>query len=339
VNKNLSQNTNTVTIEMHRTLQSVVNLISKCLAPDIISIVFFRNNHLFSVSNDNAINNTETVINDPNNKHEEHHRFVLMHRKIKVFETEKLVVKTGKEIGFIDIGYEGYKAFSGEEKLLLENIASITQETIEKHLEAQKMVDVFTNIVHKIIHDLKNPFTSIALTTEVMKRKAEEAGTIEALTTKLQATNNRVFNHLEKLLQIFPAKRETFKLQITKIDVNALLDEIRIENFNNLPQLRGKLEFVTDKEIIKEAIILVITHFDILDTDISELDAVNSDNFVSLSIVRRQKTKEFMHRNIDFAETNALLIAIKLIELVDGKVKHGYDQDDNSYRVQITLSV
>lgn len=134
--------------------------------------------------------------------------------------------------------------------------------TAEKHAESQQLQKVFTDFLHKAVHDLKNPLTSIALTSELLKRKANDTQTIIRLAAQLEKASERVFSNLEQLKSVLPLENNSFKLEIQEINAEALLTDIQHHFHKSKITVENRLNthFHADYQRLKEAISQLIDH-------------------------------------------------------------------------------
>ncbi len=337
-NKKLAFSNITSIFELRYALKSTLKLVDICLNPDVVSFVLVQRDQLWLISNLSAIHGTAIALEQSADCVALYESLAIEHKSLACFHTSKLSIRKDEITGFLSIGFEMSTPLNEKSAEIFKHISEIATNTIEKHLESQKLIDVFSDIIHKSIHDLKNPFTSISLTTEILRKKIKDPKTIEVVLDKLQSTNNRVFRSLEKLLNIFPTKKESFKLKLETVGVNDVLQEIKRDHFKNLPNSTDSLNLLTDKKILKEALSLIFTHLSIIEKEVTQIKMHTSESTNHIMILGTNARSGSSINNCLPSETNAFVIAQKLLEMLDGKVVSNYANDDSSYSLCIQLS-
>jgi|GEM_PF-2612443 len=257
---------------------------------------------------------------------------------IKLYCSTPILSKKEEILGAIIIIDKQKDNLSPIETTLLESIAQMAAIVLEKHFETEKIKKVFTDFLHKTVHDLKNPFTSIALTAELLKRKADDSKTVNTLSQRIEKANDRIFNNLERLKSAFPIHNSSFKLNVQEISLPQLLEQIKQDFTEGNTTVRNEKEIAIygDPHRLKEAFIHLSQHLSKL-SDINNLHFTlgEKENHIEISI------SNYPNENFELLtnepQSNALSIAKTLIEMHKGKISTALNPQTGSYCFYISL--
>lgn len=233
-----------------------------------------------------------------------------------------MLSKSEKIIGFFAVANETSREFSPDEVLLLEDFAKLTSEIAEKHNAAQKLQEVFTDFVHKTVHDLKNPFTTISLTTELLKRKADDVKLVASFSQRLENANNKVLMNLERLKSAFPLTSENFRLNIEEINVEKLLLKVNEKiNLKAATTNEVKDKLYGDYRRLTEALVQLTIHLSTVSKDLANLSlkAFVKEN-QAIFAVSNAGTDDNQTEERELTKSTHLSIAKKLIQMHYGEV-------------------
>ncbi|WAC40460.1 histidine kinase dimerization/phospho-acceptor domain-containing protein [Pedobacter sp. SL55] len=236
-----------------------------------------------------------------------------------------LMSSTANRIGALILTYNKLKTFTTDEISTVSHFAQITANTIEKDLEIQNMQKTFTDFLHKTIHDLKNPLTSIALTAELLKKKSEDPKMILGFSDKLDRASKRLFSNLEDLKTTFPlAEQSSFKLSVTEINLSTLVSDIK----NSCPAIHINIK--------KDNPVVIYGDYSKLKQAITQLIAAKNCNTIDIELHTRENNSEIKIYNTETTNVSdaAFLIGKLLIEMHRGKIEN----QENGYLVCFPLN-
>lgn len=240
----------------------------------------------------------------------------------KSYASNTLCTKTGITIGFLAIVGSPDREYTPEELSLIDDFANLAAETFERHDTNQKLQEVFTDFVHKTVHDLKNPFTTISLTTELLKRKADDTKLVTSFSQRLENANNKVLTNLERLKSAFPLTSENFKLNIQKINVAELLLEVKKQiNIEAVTTNDLNEKIYGDYRRLTEALVQLTIHLSVLSKNLTYLSLkayIKEDQ--AIFAVSNAITQDKQIENAESADSTHLSIARKLIQMHYGEV-------------------
>lgn len=257
---------------------------------------------------------------------------------IKLYGSTPILSKKGDTLGAI-IAIDNQKdSFRPTEIISFENIAQMAALILEKHFETQKIKKVFTDFLHKTVHDLKNPFTSISLTTELLKRKADDSKTVTALAERIEKANDKVFSNLERLKSAFPIHHSSFKLKVAEINLSQLLEQIKQDLTEYDVTTKNEKEIIVygDPHRLKDALLYLSQHLSILSgLNSIHLTTTEKENLIEIRITNHP-TEHFESLE-DEPQSNPLAIAKTLIEMHKGKINTAQNPQTGNYCFYISL--
>ncbi|WP_113662287.1 sensor histidine kinase [Pedobacter nanyangensis] len=257
---------------------------------------------------------------------------------LKFYCSTPILSKKGDTLGAI-IAIDSRKDdLNATEIALFENIAQIAAPILEKHFETQKIKKVFTDFLHKTVHDLKNPFTSIALTAELLKRKADDSKTVNTLAQRIEKANDRIFNNLERLKSAFPIHNSSFKLNVQEIILSQLLAQVKQDFTEGNAMVKNEKEIAIygDPHRLRAAFTHLLQH-------LSKLSGINNIHFTlteketHTEIAITNYPNENFELSTNEPQSNALSIAKTLIEMHRGKISTAQNPQTGSYCFYISL--
>ncbi|WP_461485057.1 histidine kinase, partial [Pedobacter sp.] len=315
-----------------------------------LCLTIFKNNHqTFIYSNKplsvSDLNCEEGILleslNDQGLFIKDNYPFLGIPPEIKFYASSPLISSTGNKIGILAVLDLKERKLSSNHILSLTSFSKIISDTIENHLKNQKVQQVFSDFLHKGVHDLKNPLTSISLAAEILARKANDAATVVQLAQQLGKANKRLVFKLNALKAISPINHENFKLDTKEINLNNFLKAIK----DNYPQLEiiilagSETNIYADEKRLLEAINKIINYFLPTTNSTEPKLFIKSYEENSLAVIELADTlneKGFI-TNENQINSTTLTIAKMLIEMQQGKIRITNHQELNNYRLYISL--
>lgn len=112
----------------------------------------------------------------------------------------------------------------------LSSLASLTIDILEIRAACRLATQVQTDLTNKTVHDLKNPNTTISLSTELIKRKADDIEIVNNFADRIKSATNSILANIDHLMDISQLENSNFRLNIQEVDVAHLL-QLAIHDF------------------------------------------------------------------------------------------------------------
>lgn len=149
---------------------------------------------------------------------------------VRFYAGAPLKTKEGFKIGTVCVLDTVPRDASEDQLKMLESLSSIVVDELELRLAARKAVRVQTDMVNRVVHDLKNPNTTIKLSAELIRMKAGDAEIVKNLSGRIISAADSVLTNLNNLLDISQAENGNVSIVLEPYDLCSVLDEMK----NNL---------------------------------------------------------------------------------------------------------
>ncbi len=159
--------------------------------------------------------------------------FVTMDNGIRFYAGAPLKTKEGLKLGTVCVLDVEPRKVTTKQLQMLETLSSIVMDELELKLTTRKALHTQTEMMNRIVHDLKNPNTTISLSAELIKRKANDPKIVIDFADRIKNASNNVLICLNNLLDLSQIENANFKLEIKEIDILEVLNTV-IRNFELL---------------------------------------------------------------------------------------------------------
>ncbi|WP_113639441.1 sensor histidine kinase [Nubsella zeaxanthinifaciens] len=241
----------------------------------------------------------------------------------KTYAAAKLTTNDSLTRGYFFISKSDDSEFSEKDFTLLNSFLQLINETIDDYEEQDKLTDVFNDFVHKSVHDLKNPLTSILLTTELLKRKNDDPTIVMKFADKLENASKRLFENLDHLKAAFPTDDRSFKLAINEVDLKKLLSEVTANQNTALVFNAEKTVIYADANRLKQAFGNLIS-----------IIPQHLEQSIMVETAADEIKISLKHHGLHHHKQTKFLIARTLIEMHKGKITDGED----TYYISLPLA-
>ena len=110
---------------------------------------------------------------------------------------------------------------------ILKSLATMVMDKLETRISIRKTLQAHDDRLHVLIHDLKNPMTTISLQSELMSRITGVDEKITLIAGKINAQSKNIINKLNHILSSAKSVRGTYKLQKEKLNIPDVFREIK----------------------------------------------------------------------------------------------------------------
>jgi signal transduction histidine kinase len=153
------------------------------------------------------------------------------------FAAAPILSPDGFDIGLIYVADDQHKQATEKQLNMLKLLADMAVEKLESRIAIRKTFRAYDDRLHVLIHDLKNPMTTILLQSELLGRIPggdEKAITIAG---KINAQSKKMIDNLNGILSNARKETHSFKPKKEKVDLRTLIEEVK----NNLDlNIKGK---------------------------------------------------------------------------------------------------
>jgi len=140
-----------------------------------------------------------------------------------------IITPDGFDIGQIYVADDQPREATEKQFNMLKLLADMVIEKLESRIAIRKTFRAYDDRLHVLIHDLKNPMTTISLQSELLGRIPgvdERASTIAG---KVNAQAKRMIDNLNGILSSARKETNSFKPKKTEVDLKEILEEVKID--------------------------------------------------------------------------------------------------------------
>lgn len=159
--------------------------------------------------------------------------FVTMENGVRFYAGAPLKTTEGHQLGTLCVIDVQPREVTADQLKMLETLSSIVMDELELRLASRKAIRIQNDMMNRIVHDLKNPNTTIALSAELIKRKSTDSKTVLDFAERISQSANRVLSSLNNLLDISQVESGNLELKLEEIKISDLLQLVK-RNFDLL---------------------------------------------------------------------------------------------------------
>ncbi|MBC7616393.1 MAG: GAF domain-containing sensor histidine kinase [Pedobacter sp.] len=159
--------------------------------------------------------------------------FVTMENGVRFYAGAPLKTIEGHQLGTLCVLDTQPRAVTPEQLKMLETLSSIVMDELELRLASRKAIRTQNDMMNRIVHDLKNPNTAIALSAELIKRKANDPKIVADFAHRITQSANNVLTSLNNLLDISQVESGGLELKLEEVKILDVLHIVK-RNFDLL---------------------------------------------------------------------------------------------------------
>ena len=145
------------------------------------------------------------------------------HDSLKFFAGSAIKSPEGYTIGAIMVFDESEHTATKKQLVMLKRLAEMVMESMEVRRAIIKTLRAQDDRLHVLIHDLKNPMTTISLQSELVSRMPDVDERATTIAKKINHQSKRMVEQLNEILSSARKENGSFKPQKAKIDLRSLL--------------------------------------------------------------------------------------------------------------------
>ena len=159
--------------------------------------------------------------------------FVKMENGVRFYAGAPLKTTEGLQLGTVCVLDLQPKEVTPQQIAMLETLSSIVMDELENRLATRKAIRTQTDMMNRVVHDLKNPNTTISLSAELIKKKADDPKIVNDFADRIKNSANNVLNSLNNLLDLSQIENGSFRLSLKEVNILELLNTTK-KNFELL---------------------------------------------------------------------------------------------------------
>lgn len=222
----------------------ITRLAAQLLEAPMAQLVFVDSEHTFVKSNIGTLDSNDMVreenLCEPaietgqtillNNIQEQpefsDHPFII-ENNINFYIGAPLKSPEGFAIGVLSVLDTHPKGVSEQQQATLETLANVVMDILEMRLATRQAMHAQTDMMNKAVHDLKNPNTTISLSAELIKKKADDIEIVHNFADRIKRATHDTLLSIHHLIEVSQVEQGNFRLNMQEIDVLHLLKLIK----------------------------------------------------------------------------------------------------------------
>lgn len=153
--------------------------------------------------------------------------FVTMENGVRFYAGAPLKTTEGLHLGTVCVLDIEPKEVTEQQLKMLETLSAIAMDELELRLATRKAMRTQTDMMNRIVHDLKNPNTTISLSAELIKKKADDPKVVTDFADRIKRSATSVLNSLNNLLDLSQSENASFRLNADEVDVLQILEQAK----------------------------------------------------------------------------------------------------------------
>lgn len=133
----------------------------------------------------------------------------------------------GYHIGLIYVADTKFKAAEAQQLKMLRHLANMVIEKLESRIATRRALRAYDDRLHVLVHDLKNPMTTISLQSELLGRIPGIEDKASLIAGKINVQSKRMIDNLNDILSAARKEAHSFKPKKAKVDLKEVLEEVK----------------------------------------------------------------------------------------------------------------
>lgn len=127
--------------------------------------------------------------------------FLAGSQDIRFFAAAPIVTPEGFMLGTIAVADgQPRSPVSGRQLKTLQLLADMVMSALEKRIAIRKIAMAYDSKLHRLVHDMKNPITSISLYAQLLSNREMSADKVSSMGAKIEKSTKVIEQNLNKLL-------------------------------------------------------------------------------------------------------------------------------------------
>ena len=250
-----------------------------------------------------------------------------INREAAFYASSPIKTADGYAIGFIYVAADSPKTPDDRQLKMLDTLAAMVMEKLESRIAIRKTFRAYDDRLHVLVHDLKNPMTTISLQSELLGRIPGIDERASVVAGKINMQSKRMIDNLNGILSNARKESHSFKPQKTKVDLKEIIAQatadlsliLKRKNQKVFISIENPLEVFADADKLK----VVFTH---LIDNAAKFSARGEEIKISYQINENEITIAVKDNGVGLTEEDLDKIFLKFARLSAVSTEH-----ENSY--------
>ncbi|TCC98890.1 HAMP domain-containing histidine kinase [Pedobacter frigidisoli] len=145
---------------------------------------------------------------------------------IRFYAGAPLISPEGYKLGALSVTNNVPQSPTQKQLSMLAMLASLLMEKLELRIATRKILRAQDDRLHMMIHDLKNPITTMSLQSELIGRMPGIDDKVASIAGKINQVSRRMVDNLNETLTSARKEKGSFKPQKEKVDLKEILEKV-----------------------------------------------------------------------------------------------------------------
>jgi len=145
------------------------------------------------------------------------------------FASMPILSRDGYHLGLIYVADTTAKPVEERQLKMLQHLADLVVEKLESRMAIRRTLRAYDDRLHVLVHDLKNPMTTITLQSELLGRIPGIDEKTSLIAGKMNVQSKKMVDNLNGILSAARKEATSFKPKKEKIDLKRILEELKKE--------------------------------------------------------------------------------------------------------------
>lgn len=150
--------------------------------------------------------------------------FVKMENGVRFYAGAPLKTVEGFHLGTVCVLDVAPRTVTEKQLAMLQTLSGIVIDELDLRLTTRKAMRTQTDFMNRVVHDLKNPNTTISLSADLIKKKKDDPKVVDSFADRIKKAANGVLGSLNNLLDLSQIENGNFRLNRDEINVLQLLE-------------------------------------------------------------------------------------------------------------------
>ncbi|MBC6109473.1 ATP-binding protein [Pedobacter fastidiosus] len=146
--------------------------------------------------------------------------------EVRFYASAPIITPEGYIIGTVSVTDKSPRKPTEDQLNMLSLLSKIALDKLETRLAIRKSLRAHDDRLHMLVHDLKNPMTTISLQSELAGRISGADEKVALIAGKINQQSKNMIDNLNFILSAARREKETFKMQKIKVDLNAVINQV-----------------------------------------------------------------------------------------------------------------
>lgn len=156
--------------------------------------------------------------------------FATMNETVKMgtnfYATYPILVDDDLKLGVLITEFKIHHVFSDNQQHALSHLSNLVSIHLTERANTRNAFKIETEILHRIVHDFKNPNMSISLAAEVITKKSNDPKIVSTFAEKIKLASQKLVDNINRVYDFANVESAKFRTNFSVFNINLLFGEL-----------------------------------------------------------------------------------------------------------------